>query len=134
MLERRKPLRAKPAKRGFWTCQGRLNGEPCKTQNPNRKRKCAACGSPKRVRRPKHMAALEAPYEVYVELNGGDHCAVCLRRRTQADERRLDRDHCHRTGRPRGLLCHKCNRALASWVTPEWLRAAADYLERFDVA
>ena len=29
----------------------------------------------------------------------------------------------------RGLLCHRCNRALAGWITPDWLRAAAEYLE-----
>lgn len=124
MLERRKTTR------GYWTCQRRLEGLPCRSVNSNRKRKCPRCGSPKPPKRqPKHMVALELPYEAYVELNDGDHCAVCLRPRTTA-ERRLDRDHCHRTGRPRGLLCHKCNRALAVWVTPEWLRAAADYLER----
>lgn len=66
---------------------------------------------------------------MYVELNGGDHCGICLRRRTEKD-RRFDRDHDHRLGTPRGLLCHKCNRALPHWITPEWLRAAAEYLEK----
>jgi hypothetical protein len=72
------------------------------------------------------MAALEFTYEQYVELNGGEHCAICKRGR---GSRRLDRDHCHDTGRPRGLLCHRCNRTLVRWLTPDWLRLAADYLE-----
>lgn len=38
-------------------------------------------------------------------------------------------DHDHRTMIVRGLLCVRCNRNLPDWMTPEWLRAAADYLE-----
>lgn len=131
-LERNKPLQRSPRQRGFWTCQRRHNGQPCKHQNPNRKRKCLQCGGPKPVkRRPKHMVALELSYEEFVVLNQGDRCAVCLRERGEKD-RRFDRDHCHKTGRPRGLLCHRCNRQLAHWVTPEWLRAAAEYMERLE--
>lgn len=43
--------------------------------------------------------------------------------------RGLDQDHDHRTGKTRGWLCARCNRFLHSWMTPAWLRAAADYLE-----
>lgn len=74
------------------------------------------------------MVALELPYEEYVVLNGGDHCGICQTPSTTG--RRLDRDHDHKAGLPRGLLHARCNRALPNWVTPQWLRAAADYLER----
>lgn len=128
-LERREPLLSKPTSVGHWTCRRRVNGLPCATQNPNRKRKCVTCGGPKPAKRtPKHMAALELSYDYYVEINGGERCAICLRRRSSA-EKRLHRDHDHRTGRPRGLLCFPCNKRLAYDVTPEWLRAAADYLD-----
>lgn len=114
----------------YWTCRRQANGLVCLTRNPSRKRKCQACGGAKPAkRRPKHLVALEAPYEAYITLNGGERCAICLRERSEKD-RRFDRDHDHRTGRPRGLLCWTCNKRLTRDVTPEWLRAAADYLER----
>ncbi|MBV9805190.1 MAG: hypothetical protein JO130_18475 [Solirubrobacterales bacterium] len=75
------------------------------------------------------MAALKADYAIYVRLNGGDFCGACGR--SPSATRKLDRDHAHTTPPvARGLLCARCNRALPSWVTPAWLRAAADYLER----
>jgi hypothetical protein len=81
----------------------------------------------KRKRQPRHMAALETPYEEYVTLNGGEVCGVCER---GPKSRRLQRDHDHRTGKPRGLLCARCNRALPYWITRDWLLAAIVYLDR----
>lgn len=74
------------------------------------------------------MTALDLPYDVYLELNGGvERCAICG---AGPKTRKLQRDHCHSRGVPLGLLCARCNRAIPSWMTPEWLRAAAAYLER----
>jgi hypothetical protein len=43
----------------------------------------------------------------------------------------LHADHCHTSGRPRGLLCNQCNGLLGfAGDNPDLLRAAADYLER----
>ena len=70
---------------------------------------------------------LETPYEAWA-AKYGEQCGVC--KRPPGPTRRLDRDHDHRTGEPRGLLCHRCNRALPDWIDAEWLRAAAEYLER----
>ena len=36
----------------------------------------------------------------------GNRCAICS---NSFDERRMHADHCHTTGKPRGLLCHHCN-------------------------
>jgi hypothetical protein len=74
------------------------------------------------------MAALKIPYEVYIEINGGEHCGICGRK--PLPHRRLDRDHDHRTGKPRGLLCHSCNRTLKHSVTISWMWAAIAYLRR----
>jgi hypothetical protein len=40
-------------------------------------------------------------------------------------------DHCHRTGRVRGLLCVTCNVQL-SWIeNTAWLESATTYLEQY---
>lgn len=115
--------------KGSWTCQRVENKLRCGHSNPNRKRKCGWCGKPRPARRrPAHMAALDLPYEHYLALNGGDWCGICGKEPTPA--RKLDRDHDHSTGRPRGLLCWSCNRQLRQWATVEWLLSAASYLER----
>lgn len=47
-----------------------------------------------------------------------------------AESFRLVVDHCHDSGKVRGLLCSGCNRALGYFRdSPTALRAAADYLE-----
>jgi hypothetical protein len=107
-----------------WTCRS------CKARMGARKRKCV-CGKarpPKRVAA--HLKALELPYEAYVVLNGGEFCGVETCKRERSAKRRLDRDHDHATGRPRGLLCSAHNRMLTNRVTAAELRALADYLER----
>ncbi len=38
-------------------------------------------------------------------------------------------DHCHDTGKVRGLLCQRCNKTLTKHTTPELLEAAARYLK-----
>lgn len=112
----------------YWTCQRIRDGKRCGQRNEKIKQRCTTCGAPRpAARKPKHLVALNAPYEHYVELNGSERCALCLR---PPGTRRLHRDHDHATGKPRGLLCPRCNRALPHWVTPNWLRAAADYLDR----
>jgi hypothetical protein len=75
------------------------------------------------------MLALDQDYAYYLQISGGKEvCQICGR--PPSRNRRLDRDHDHKTGVPRGLLCVKCNRALPDWCSPEWLEAAADYLRR----
>lgn len=83
-------------------------------------------------RRPTHLRALELGYDAYIALNGGEECGLCG---TQPKEngRKLHRDHWHNgplAGRPRGLLCFRCNRQLSYYVSREWLLLAIAYLKR----
>lgn len=56
-------------------------------------------------------------------------CEVCG---APPKKRALHRDHDHRTGRERGLLCFVDNHyILGKYATAARLRAAADYLDRY---
>lgn len=54
-------------------------------------------------------------------------CAICYQKCTRA----LAADHCHNTGRVRGLLCNNCNRGLGHFKdNPELLYNAIEYLKQ----
>jgi hypothetical protein len=64
-------------------------------------------------------------YDVLLARQGGV-CAICK----QKSNRRLARDHCHSTGKRRGLLCMRCNTSLGLHNDDtDRLLAAAAYLE-----
>ena len=55
-------------------------------------------------------------------------CAICSK--TNKSGKRLFVDHCHRTGRIRGLLCGPCNNAIGLFYdNPELMNKAAAYLK-----
>ena len=61
-------------------------------------------------------------------------CAICGRPERsvfRGATKRLAVDHCHATGKVRGLLCAHCNQAIGRLDdNPELIRKAADYVER----
>lgn len=65
-------------------------------------------------------------YDAMLAAQGGV-CFICSGKRRYL----LAVDHCHATGRVRGLLCKLCNGRIltAARDNPEILRRAADYLE-----
>lgn len=87
---------------------------------------------PRRRRISKAAAKLLAEnrhrYDLLLAEQDG-HCALCPFRPFPGG-RKLDLDHNHKTMKIRGLLCHRCNRALPSWMTKEWLEGAAKYVDR----
>lgn len=59
----------------------------------------------------------------------GERCLVCDRHESQSAKGRLHIDHCHETGKVRGLLCSNCNTALGlAGDDPARLVALAAYL------
>lgn len=60
----------------------------------------------------------------------GGACAICK----QTPNGYLDIDHCHSTGKVRGLLCNPCNRLLGDAMdNANTLIAAAEYLKRHGI-
>lgn len=67
-------------------------------------------------------------YDELLTAQGGG-CAICFVA-TNKSGRRLAVDHCHETGRVRGILCTNCNVTLGRMNDdPDLLRRAAEYLE-----
>jgi len=59
-------------------------------------------------------------------------CEICGSSDTKhAKQKHFNVDHCHKTGKVRGLLCHACNIGLSKFEdNPEFLQNAINYLRR----
>ena len=68
-------------------------------------------------------------YDALFVAQGG-RCAICGRERPTRGDQMLHVDHCHRTGKVRGLLCSPCNTVLGFLEdnNPLALQAAVAYL------
>lgn len=64
--------------------------------------------------------------KLFIEQDGC--CAICGKRT------KLDVDHCHKSGRIRGLLCRQCNHALGLlYDNPELFKIAIEYLNESNI-
>jgi hypothetical protein len=113
------PCRAR-ASRTDWT----RDLESARAKNNVRVRKWRAA-NPEKSRaqdRRKRYALTSAAYDALLRDQGG-RCAICAAANPGCV------DHCHATGRVRGLLCRSCNIGLGNFRDDvERLRAAARYL------
>lgn len=103
---------------------------------------CRQCQADLRVSMPMRVreSALRRNYGITIAdydrmyAEQGGVCAICkqperLVRRGVLQE--LSIDHCHDTGKVRGLLCHDCNTGIGKLGdSPERLQVAIDYLAR----
>lgn len=59
-------------------------------------------------------------------------CAICGASAPDHHKKRLNVDHCHKTGIVRGLLCDACNRAIGLLKDdPELMKKAISYIQSF---
>lgn len=56
-------------------------------------------------------------------------CKICEKAPSAKKQRSLVVDHCHTTGRVRGLLCYGCNRAIVILDNQTLLKKALEYLK-----
>ena len=70
-------------------------------------------------------------WDQYLEMSK-DGCQICGCSESEAGERGFAVDHCHDTGRIRGVLCQNCNRGIGLLGDdPVRLEKAVRYLHKF---
>ena len=125
---------------------GQWKGKACSCGAPVHCRgMCAACyrkqyvppeytPEQRRARRIKSRYGITAADYERMVAERGNHCDVCGQPPSATNTRahwndKLCVDHCHDTGKVRGLLCNDCNLAVGYGKTPDVLRKAAEYLQ-----
>lgn len=84
-------------------------------------------------------AALKRLFGISIEeydtmhKNQNGHCAICNSEEVLSHIRVLSVDHCHKTGKIRGLLCTNCNQGIGHFFDKiELLKNAIEYLNTHD--
>lgn len=82
----------------------------------------------------KHRFGLdEETYRAMIKTHS-NKCAICGEEETLVQKGKLTRlsiDHCHSTGKVRGLLCSRCNHGIGEFRdSPDLLEKAIDYLKQ----
>ena len=102
--------------------------KPChqnyRRENPNK---------PKNRKNEKLKLRYGLTYDQWEEMREAENysCMACGITEEELG-RVLDVDHCHATGKARGLLCNACNTSLGRMLdNPDAIRALADYIERY---
>ncbi|MET7939668.1 endonuclease domain-containing protein [Streptomyces sp. NPDC005302] len=94
------------------------------TRGGNRRRICAECAPSERWRALVRRYGVDKAMHDAMYFDQDGACAVgpCTR------EARVV-DHCHNTGRVRGLLCQGCNVAIGFVESEAWITAVGAYVE-----
>jgi hypothetical protein len=115
-----------PTSGGQKYCPEHIGVDRWRLQNLEKSRELARLNT----RRYRHKREFGDAF-IYEKLvaRDGERCGIC--NRAPADGMHLAVDHCHTTGRIRGLLCSRCNTGLGYFEEdPDRLSAAARYAAR----
>lgn len=82
----------------------------------------------RRVHYKSHYKMTPEQYDEMLSLQG-NVCAIC-KEKNKSLKRPLVIDHCHSTGKVRGILCYGCNRAIAILDNADKLKTAMQYLSQ----
>lgn len=78
----------------------------------------------------KRFGISQLEYEQMFEAQDGV-CAICKKFRLNKGKKYMAVDHCHKTGKVRGILCHFCNRAIGLFDDDQkLLTQAIEYLAK----
>jgi predicted nucleic acid-binding Zn ribbon protein len=96
-------------------CKKKVNGRTWRAKSPEYMRKYL-------------YGMAEGDFQAMLERQGGG-CAICGTSDWRGRHSAPHVDHCHTTGKVRGILCHKCNLMLGNADDdPARLQAAARYI------
>lgn len=77
------------------------------------------CPNKMAYQRLKYYNLSQPEFEVLLSKQG-HNCALCGNKLIEGGSTNLNVDHCHNTGRVRGLLCHRCNMIVGFLDKGEW--------------
>lgn len=110
-----------------WMRDWRL-ADPEKARAKDRARNAA---NPRRLRKnnlKNHYGVTIEQFDAMLAAQGGK-CAICPRTEPDGRHKQWNVDHCHSSGKVRGLLCTQCNKMLGSARDNiETLQSAIHYL------
>ena len=106
-------------------------------KNAERRRQIRLINDPvrlKKIQNQRRQAQLRVKYGLTIDdynklfESQGGACAICGT--TNSGAYNFAVDHCHKSNKVRGILCHHCNKGLGQFLdSPTNLRKAADYLD-----
>lgn len=96
--------------------------------------------NPDKVRATQIKLKFGLSWDEYINMYAQQHgcCAICktpleLYGSVKDKYKVANVDHCHNSGKVRGLLCNKCNVGIGALMdSPTVLRNAAEYLEKYN--
>lgn len=86
---------------------------------------CRTCVPNKNSRAIMRRYNISLPEYTSILMRTDGKCPICRSRKACAV------DHCHRTGKIRGILCNFCNMILSVVENPELLKSAQEYLAKY---